>query len=424
MNVPPLQTKCLHPTNAASSKQRAPASLPWLHIEGEQIVDEEKKPVILRGMNLGGFLVEEMWMSPFETKPPQNESQFTPIIDHVSLWKTVETRFGRENMQALRQEYRSTWLDEKDLERIKALGFNTVRLPFLYDLAQEPQGMYWWLDWAIERANKLGMYVILDLHGAPGRQSNAQHTGQANCSTLFTDYTKVQKTVELWTEIATRYKDQPGVAGYDLLNEPMAAANHASLYVIYEKLYNAIRQVDDKHIIFMEDGYKGFEYIPTPAHVGWNQVSLSVHAYAFDQKTEEECLQEFQKKITSYAKYQKERSAPFYLGEFNVEPSGNHQTIHKILSLVEKQGISWSFWAYKVVTSHERKESLWGLYTANKSITVINPFVDSLDEFSRKIQNLKTECFDENKSLAEVFQRVAEGVLLSPEPPAIIQPQD
>ena len=398
------------PTATACRKLDTHDSLPWLHIEDKQIVDKERKPVILRGMNLGGFLVEEMWMMPFETNPPQTDSQFTPINDHVSLWKTVETRFGKENMQRVQNEFRKAWLDDKDFERIQALGFNSVRLPFLHDLAKEPEGLYFWLDWTIEKANKHGLYVILDLHGAPGRQSKEQHTGQKDCSTLFTDYTKVQETVQLWTEIAARYKDRSGVAGYDLLNEPMGAHHPSDLYVVYEKIYTAIRQVDKTHIIFMEDGFKGFTYIPTPAHMGWDNVSFSVHPYAFDKKTEEACFQKFQENIEEYAKWQTVRNVPLYLGEFNVEPAGDHQTVHKILSLCEEKGMSWSFWMYKIVTNHEHRVSMWGLYSAKKSITLINPFVDSMEEFLRKIQNLKTEHFDENKSLAEVFQRVAKKV--------------
>ena len=62
------------------------ADRPWLHAEGTRIADQDGKPVILRGVNLGGWLVEEMWMMPFQTKPPA-ELRWPEVKDHVSLWR-------------------------------------------------------------------------------------------------------------------------------------------------------------------------------------------------------------------------------------------------------------------------------------------------------------------------------------------------
>lgn len=409
-------------------------ALPWLHIEGQNIVDKEGNKVVLRGMNLGGHLVEEMWMMPFEGNPPQvkgkDTAKFKPIIDHVSLWETVETRLGKKEMLEIRNAFRSAWIEDSDFERIKAAGFNTVRLPFIHDLTKEPEGLFYWIDWTIEKAQKFGMYVILDLHGTPGRQSEEQHTGQEKCCKLFSDFTQVEETVKLWTQIAGRYKDYSAIAGYDLMNEPMGGPNHAWLYVIYEKLYQAIRRVDKDHIIFMEDGFKGFEYIPTPSHVGWKNVSLSMHMYPPRKLTDQSqnssgdaCFKHFQTEIAKFSRLQKERQVPFYVGEFNVDGAGNHQTVHKILSLFEEHGMSWSFWMYKIITNHEHRVSMWGLYSAKKSITKINPFVDSKEEMLKKIKNLKTDNFDENKPLTEVFQLVSRGIKPVKEPELVVIPE-
>src|SRR5690242_16091798 len=63
--------------------------LPWLHTDGTSIVDEQGRAVTLKGFNLGGWMVEEMWMMSFQTKPPTG-SGYKDITDHVTLWNTIQ----------------------------------------------------------------------------------------------------------------------------------------------------------------------------------------------------------------------------------------------------------------------------------------------------------------------------------------------
>src|SRR5438094_25883 len=102
--------------------------LPWLKTEHAKIVDANGKRVILRGVHLGGWLVEEMSMMPFVTEPPPH-SKFKPITDHVSLWDVVKSRFGEAHAEEIRHAFRSTWLRESDFAKIHAAGLNCVRLP-------------------------------------------------------------------------------------------------------------------------------------------------------------------------------------------------------------------------------------------------------------------------------------------------------
>jgi len=393
--------------DALSLGDSSTKTLPWLHVRGEEIVDNQGKSVVLRGINLGGWLVEEMWMMPFE-QDPKAGSPFKKITDYTSLWQTLETRFGKGPADEIRRNLRAHWLQDADFERIKAAGLNTVRLPFICDQVNEPGGLFSWIDWVVERAAKNGLYVVLDLHGAPGRQSDEHHTGQEKCSTLFKDYTKVEETIKLWTEVAKLYRDCPVIAGYDLLNEPMGAETHSQLYVVYEQLYRAIRQVDKKHIIFMEDAFKGLEWIPTPRQVGWENVCYSVHPYAFDAKSEEDAFKILSEKDLAHAtKFR--RGVPIYLGEFNVEPKGSSHTVHKVLALAESRQMSWSFWTYKMVTGLDRP-SMWGLYTAKKGDMTINAFEDSIETILKKVTLLATSNFRVNGELFEVFQKVAKGI--------------
>jgi aryl-phospho-beta-D-glucosidase BglC (GH1 family) len=120
---------CLLLVLVCAKCSNAAGSLPWLRTNGTHIIDEHGKRVVLNGVNLGSWLVEEMWMMPYQTQPPQG-SQLTEIKDHVSLWRNVEQRFGKAEMIRIRTAMRQAWITPGDFDRIRAAGMNCVRLPF------------------------------------------------------------------------------------------------------------------------------------------------------------------------------------------------------------------------------------------------------------------------------------------------------
>ncbi len=383
----------------AAAESAAP--LPWLRAQGPRIVDEKGNTVVLRGVNLGGWLVEEMWMMPFVTQPPDG-SGFQPVRDHVSLQAVLEKRFGRAGAQELLDAQRRAWLTEADFDRIKAAGLNSVRLPFLHDLFAEPQP-WQWLDWAIREAGRRGLYVILDLHGAPGRQSKDHHSGEQGVNRFFRDPARVAETERLWARIARRYRDNPTVAAYDLLNEPMGAPNTSTLYLVQDRLYRAIRKVDPRHLIVVEEGYTGLEPMPYPAVCGWSNVVLSFHAYQFDAKSEQNHLGALAYYTGLAEKTQAERQAPLYLGEFNLEPHGTPETLRAFLTTLNQHNWSWAVWTYKVVM-RRGDASQWGLYRNEKPVEPLDPFRDSREELLRKMAQLRTERLNEYAAVAEVYR--------------------
>ena len=203
----------------ATSQAAYAADLSWLKVKGNDLVDFQGHAVVLRGVSLGGWLVEEMWMQPIVTSRPSG-SGLPSVRDHVSLWRVVEQRLGEEAMRRVRTAFREAWINESDFDRLHRAGFNSVRLPFLYDLLDEPEGLTW-LDRALEWAGKRGMYVILDLHGAPGGQSSDHHTGRGNQNQFFRDPRHIEHAERVWQTVARRYHDRAEVAAFDMLNEPM-----------------------------------------------------------------------------------------------------------------------------------------------------------------------------------------------------------
>jgi endoglucanase len=369
------------------------AEISWLRAQGTDIINERGEIVQLTGVNLGGWLVEEIWMNPFVAKGPEGE-----VKDHVSLWGIFEKRLGRDETQRLKNAWRDNWITEDDFRRIRAAGFNHVRLPFIYDLQNEPQGLFFYLDRALEWAKKHQLYVVLDLHGAPGRQSSDHHTGQRDVNRLFFEAAHIEATEKLWTQIAARYKDRPEVAAYDLLNEPMGAPNNATLYLVQDRLYRAIRAVDSRHIIIFEDGYKGFDQMPVPAVAGWKNVAYSVHSYDFNAKTPEDHTRQWGGLIASVGRAQIARDVPVYIGEFNIEPHANSAMLSSFSRGLTRQGWSWALWTYKIAFAGGGR-SFWGWFYADKPVEPINPFADSAAEALRKMAAFRT---GNMKELADV----------------------
>src|ERR1039457_4134675 len=150
--------------SASAETAPKPTALAPLHANGAAIVDDQGQPVILRGCNLGNWLLNELWM--MDMKGPDDPK------DHWQLEELLQQRFGVEEKERLFAVYRENWIKPRDFDIIKSWGFNTVRLPFYYDLLENDTvpgqlrpDAFKWLDRAIIMANKAGVYVILDLHG-------------------------------------------------------------------------------------------------------------------------------------------------------------------------------------------------------------------------------------------------------------------
>jgi hypothetical protein len=375
--------------------------LSMLHADGPNIVDSTGKTVVLRGVNLGGWLVEEMWMLPFETNPPAG-SGLSKINDHVSLWNVVEQRFGEHGKERIRTAYRKSWITEADFQKMSGDGINCVRLPFLASLLDEPEGVAW-LDRAVAWGGKYGIYVVLDLHGAPGGQNSEGHSGQEHLNQFFKDYKNVAAAVDLWKRIASRYKNSPVVAGYDLINEPTGTPNSDTLYVIQDRLYQAIRSVDSNHIVFIEDGYTGYQWMPYPKSCGWQNVAYSVHTYDFSAHNEDDQKSSISKLVDGLKTEREKRGVPYYVGEFGLEPGGKPETLKGVLELFKSSGISATMWTYKVGWAAGGR-SLWGLYGFGSSIAPLDPFRDSEDILLSKCKGLSSTSQSEYSELGAAFR--------------------
>lgn len=380
----------------------AAAPLSPLHAQGTQIVDAQGRPVVLHGINLGGWLVEEPWMMPFATKPP-DQSELPPLKDHASLGIILSQRFGPAGSVRVLAAFRQAWLNEADFDRIQAAGLNCVRLPFLSSEIGEPAALAL-IDQAVAWAGARGIYVILDMHGAPGSQSGEGHTGFAGRNEFFKDPANVTRAEAIWTQVARRYHGRPEVAGYDLVNEPTGAPNSDTLYVVTDRLYRAVRAGDPSHLIFVEDGYTGLEWMPFPGPCGWTNVVYSTHYYQFGAKSSDDQTKGFGGYLAAVEKERQRRQVPFYVGEFGLEPHGSPEIEATVIKQMEAQGISWSHWTYKATFGGSGGLSLWSLIGNAKPIAPLDPYRDSEVDLIQKCAQVRTENLAENDALRQAFR--------------------
>ena len=204
--------------------------------------------------------------------------------------------------------------------------------------------------------------------------------------------------------MARRYRDRPEVAGYDLLNEPMGAADVKSLYAVQTRLYRAVREVDLRHVIIIEDGYTGLDHMPVPAAAGWKNVMASCHHYAFNSKSEQDQLQAGRGHVDYLRRNQQRLRCPLYLGEFNQEPHGTPQSMSALTKDLDAGGWSWAIWTYKVVQSGGTR-SMWGLYRNPAPIDPLDPYRDSEEQLVAKCKQMRTERLERCPGLIEALSR-------------------
>jgi hypothetical protein len=262
---------------------RQQTALPKLRQSGRFWVDTSGNRVNLRGTNVGNWLQLEFWM--------MNESVRTNagiVHDQCTLEDTLSGRFGHSEKERLMKVFRDNWITTRDWDHMQAMGMNVVRIPFMYNLIEDENNPYnlradaWqYLDYAIDEAERRGMYTILDLHGAVGSQGWEHHSGCANKNELWGSAHYRDRTKWLWDKIAERYRGRSAVAGYGLLNEPWGT-DPSTLADFSTELYHVARAKDPDTMIILPghntgDGIGAYGH---PANRGMSSnVAFEMHFY-------------------------------------------------------------------------------------------------------------------------------------------------
>jgi aryl-phospho-beta-D-glucosidase BglC (GH1 family) len=442
---PPAPADC-RPNTAPFPERPAPAepaTLPFLRVEGAHVVDEDGVPVMLRGVNLGAWLMMENWLAgvgrleadellrrldaqaeelgvadlltrakavnllewTFYAKArfscvqewraqmlaaaPAERAEAVAalwawfdeqpwIYEERSFWRWFERRFGPEGAAALRATWHDHYVTETDIERVAALGLNLVRTGFWYQaLETDVEGENGFvadgwrrLDQLVGWARKHRVYVMLDLHGAPGGQNPWWHQGLENGGFLWTTPACVDKTARLWQALARYFRDEPHVVAYDLLNEPAGAPDAAAFGAVHDALYQAVRAEDDRHIVVMEDGFLPPSRLVTPDELGWTNALMQFHDYVGGDDADVHAAKMEAELVKLGRDLGARYGGPVFYGEFNVydpddflatdDPARRWQpeAMDRVLDLMNRRGVHWAPWSWKYFDA----PSLWGVY--------------------------------------------------------------
>ncbi|NCT93395.1 MAG: glycoside hydrolase family 5 protein [Chitinophagaceae bacterium] len=312
----------------------------FIGVKGKEIVYPDGKPMLIKGTNLGNWLLPEGYMFKFEKVN-------SPRLIHALLVELL----GPAETKAFWQQYLDNYITEADIRFLKQAGANSIRLPFDYRLFTKEDYLgdndstrgFRYLDRVVGWCKKYELPLLLDMHAAPGGQTGDNIDNSNGYPFLYTDVPAQQLTIHIWQNIARRYSKETIILGYDLLNEPIAHYFDATqlnplLEPLYKKIVAAIRAVDPNHLIFLEGSQwaSSFKLFGKPFD---DKLVYSFHKYWTD--TTQEVIQEY---LDFRDKYQ----VPIYVGETG---ENDDRWVLAFRRLLEKHNIGWHYWPYKKMES-------------------------------------------------------------------------
>ena len=383
---------------------------------GRSLYDAQGQPLQLKGINAGQILLQEGWMSPFALEPLKNEdgSYVTDADGNLQYSEFSEEQFraglkanpnlAGYDLEELMRYYYDCFFTEEDFRIIKEdLQLNSIRLPFYYlnilneDLSlKEEQEAFAYLDWFIGQAAEHGLYVVLDLHGAPGSQNGYEHSGAAErVAGLWTNQENLDATVALWQFVSHHYTNtRPDlgawIATYDLMNEPtygFGARTTRECWDFFDILYDTIRANGDQHVITMEGCWE-FSALPDPAEYGWENVQYEYHWYNWwSDLLPYELFYAYQ----DFHNIGRDYDVPVLIGEFSLFEDKDAWASE--LALFDERNYSWTIWNYKTTVTGWWTSS-WGVYTCQLNLTdtpKCNVSTCTYEEFIAACEATRTE---------------------------------
>ena len=306
----------------------AAPSRSFLQTRGTSITDSEGRVVILRGVNYPGYDKERT------------------SLHNPGAYMTLELGFS----------------------------FNVVRLPISWANLEPEPGVFnstylsEFVGRDVEWAGQAGLYVVLDMHqydwagrfggyGVPDwavQNYPANETGMREAvSDFWTNNGLQDHLIQVWVKVAEYFANEPAVAGYDLLNEPwvytsaMPELNASAVNAFYVRVIQAIRTVDQNHIVFLEPANMYTPELSVTPNIVW-----SPHFYplSFESKYQADDFtlleQDF---LMKYQTFVTEGGMPVWIGEFGAfmaDESSRATWTQDALTLFERYHVGWAWWAY------------------------------------------------------------------------------
>ena len=255
---------------------------------------------------------------------------------------------------------------------------------------------------------KYGLRFVIDLHTPPGGRNENRDLA------MFYEKPYADHFIEVWKRIATRFKGNPAVWGYDLVNEPVQSQPAPYDYWNLQRMAaEAVRAIDPDTPIIIEsnnwDSPSTFSYLPP---LEMKDVIYQVHMYVpgnfthqlvgnnFGEKGQVQKVaypgliagveydrEALRKVLAPVRDFQQKYGARIFVGEFSaaVWAPGAEKYLADCISLFEEYGWDWTYHAY-------REWNGWSLEHAGDWPDEVRPSADNprkrvlLEGFSRNVK--------------------------------------
>jgi endoglucanase len=310
----------------------------FIGVSGKDIVTADGRPFIMRGTNLGNWLMPEGYMFKFsKTNSPK-------LINEA-----IAELIGPDEAKLFWQKYQDSYITQPDIHYLKSIGVNSIRIPFNYKIftsedymgQNDPDRGFVLLDRVIGWCKTEGVYVVLDMHAAPGGQTGDNIDDGYGYPFLFKSEASQQLCADIWKRIAGHYKNETIILGYDLLNEPIAtyfSAKELNPYLepLYKKITASIREVDKNHMVILGGAQWDSNFQPFGAPFD-SKLIYQFHKY-WTPPTKAV--------IQDYLDFRDKYNVPIYCGETGENTDGWIDTFKNVL---EQNHVGWHYWPYKKI---------------------------------------------------------------------------
>lgn len=324
--------------NPQSVTDKSTQDIKFITISGPDLIKPDGSKLFIKGTNLGNWLNPEGYMFKF------NKANSGRFINEM-FSQMVGPDFTAEFWKAFKDHY----ITREDVQFIKRTGSNTIRLPFHYKLFTDEDYMgltvdqdgFARVDSVVKWCREADLYLILDMHDAPGGQTGDNIDDSFGYPWLFESETSQKLYCDVWRRIADYYKNEPVILGYELFNEPIAPyfdnmeELNGKLEDIYKMGVAAIREVDNNHIILLGGSQWNGNFKPFKDSTFDDKLMYTCHRYGGEPTKEA---------IMDFINFRDSVNLPMYMGEIG---HNSNEWMASFCKTMEDNNIGWTFWPYK-----------------------------------------------------------------------------
>lgn len=310
----------------------------FVRVSGQNLIQPDGSKLFIKGTNLGNWLNPEGYMFGF------NKTNSARFIDEM-----FSQLVGPDFTAMFWQQFKNAYITRKDVEFIASTGANTIRLPFHYKLFTDEDYMglkaqqdgFVRVDSVVNWCRDNGLYLILDMHDAPGGQTGDNIDDSYGYPWLFESEASQQQFCDIWRRIAAYYKNEPVILGYELINEPIAPyfgnmeELNSKLEAVHKRAVKAIREVDTNHIILLGGAQWNGNFRPFKDAKYDDKLMYTCHRYGGAPTKEA---------IQSIIQFRDSVNLPMYMGEIGHNADEWQAAFCRVM---EENNIGYTFWPYK-----------------------------------------------------------------------------